>query len=326
MTLYITRSDDNRLTIRREDRPFTRASIYAGYAPDVMDRTQPIAQLEGTQEVTLTGLDPNRRLYFEIVEEGQPPLIIAERRVPLTGAVNFRDLGGYPTAGGRTTRWGRVYRADQLGRLTPEDLAYLNQLGIGLLCDLRGHGEADESPTLLTEAKRVHLAIMDDLVDPFRIRDQLMRGDTSGLDEALMVGSYQRMLDQFPDQFGAVLRHIADPANLPLVFHCTAGKDRTGITAMLLLAVLGVPEDIIMADFELTNIYTQARVALIRERLESGGINFDTLLPIFSASTAALQGAIAHLDTQYGGVLPYLRDAARLEDSVIAALRENLLV
>lgn len=326
MFLHVIRSENHTLTIQRVDRPFTQVAIYAGTDPDAIDRSQPIAQAVHTDTVPLNGFDSTRRYFFAVVEDDQRPVIVAERRLPLAGAINFRDLGGYATTDGFTTKWGQVYRSDGLGRLTPEDITYLERVGIRLICDLRSVGERREYPDLLESAELLHLPMLDIQVDPFKIRDQLTRGDATGLNEALMVDSYKRMLDQFAEKFGDVLRRAADPASLPLVFHCAAGKDRTGLAAMLLLSALDVPRETIMADFDLTNIYVQPRVQAIRQQIEANGIPFEPLIPIFSASRAALQNAMDYLDTHYGGAMPYLREQAKVQDATIAALRANLLV
>mgnify|MGYP001166128375 CR=1 FL=1 len=92
----------------------------------------------------ISGLDPDTRYYFEVVSDSGSKITISERRVSLEGSVNFRDLGGYETADGRRVKWGLVFRSDNLGRLTDRDVAFLQRMGIRLVCDFRTPAEAEK--------------------------------------------------------------------------------------------------------------------------------------------------------------------------------------
>jgi protein-tyrosine phosphatase len=142
--------------------------VFAGEDPDDIDSRRPAAEVTGKTEVHLTGLDPDRRYYFEVVPSDGPPTIISERRVPLVGGVNFRDLGGYQAVDGRRVRWGKVFRSDNLGRLTDRDVIFLQKMGIRKNCriDTRRSLTANPCgflfdtekvirPTPLTESKTV---------------------------------------------------------------------------------------------------------------------------------------------------------------------------
>lgn len=323
MTIIVNRQDDGTFTIRHKDEPFQDAMIYVGTSPDRID--QPVARASGTQEVAVKGLDGDRRYYFAVIREDGERLIVAERRLPLEGSLNFRDLGGYQTTDGRHIKWGRVYRSDALDRLTDGDLTYLNALGINLICDFRSDPEVSQRPTKLTARQHERHIIKDDLVTGFYIREKLESGDASDLNVELMKGSYRRLLDTFPHQFGAVLKRLADEDNLPALFHCTAGKDRTGLTAAMLLTLLGVPLGTIRTDYDLTNEFVKPFLDMVRSRVEAVGIAFEPLLGVFAAPLDLLDSALAYLDSEYGGIEAYLRKQAAIDDATIDALKANLL-
>jgi len=109
-------------------------AIYVGDSIQNIDRGSPAAMVSGETCARISGVDPDVRHYFEVVPEGGSGIIVAERRVPLRGAVNFRDLGGYKTSDGRSIKWDRIFRSDNLARLTDKDQDLLRKIGIKLVC------------------------------------------------------------------------------------------------------------------------------------------------------------------------------------------------
>ena len=162
------------------------------------------------------------RPYFLLDLDGRR-LVVAERTLPLAGGVNFRDLGGYRTADGRAVRWGRVYRAGSLAELTDDDVAYLGRLGLRLSCDLRSAEEVAHRPdrlppgaAVLARPIAVEVGRLRQMFTLFRLRHRI---------QELLLNAYMIMLDQNGPIYAAIIHMAADPANLPLVVHCTAGKD-----------------------------------------------------------------------------------------------------
>lgn len=170
------------------------------------------------------------------------------RLIALDGVHNFRDLGGYPTADGRTTRWGRLYRADGLFRLTTADVEALRPLGLRTVVDLRTHEELELRGRFPVEAHPVafhHIPVLDTTwAHPDEHIDDVAE---------FLCGKYQEMLTDAPHRFAEALDLLGAADALPAVFHCAVGKDRTGVTAMLVLGSLGVPREYIAADYELTS-------------------------------------------------------------------------
>jgi protein-tyrosine phosphatase len=301
--------------------------IAVSRSPDVLDEVEADIRLTGPGEAVIRGLDPSWRHYLHLTTGGSDGWVLAERLLPLCGAKNFRDLGGYPTASGRPVRWGRVYRSDTLSQLTASDLAYLDHIGVRIVVDYRGPHEIELAPSRVTAAhiKVVNLAVGDGSQERRLITDRIADGDLTEITVADMTAYYLLTLEGHAAEFGEVLRRAADPAQHALVFHCTAGKDRTGLAAALLLAALEVDEATILDDYELSNGYRAERRALIMRELRDRGVVPERFTPFFTASRDVLAGALAGLRERYGSIETYLEERAGVDADVIEALRASLL-
>ncbi|MEY2444594.1 MAG: protein-tyrosine phosphatase [Ilumatobacteraceae bacterium] len=243
------------------------------------------------------------------------------RLVALEAVHNFRDLGGYATADGRCTRWRTLFRADGLYRLTAADVVALEPLGLRTVIDLRSSPELDERGTFPVDAHPVvflHLPIID---------ATWATGDPVEYDrdEDFLIWAYQEMLTVGAPRFAAAFAALAQPDALPAVFHCAAGKDRTGLLAALLLGSLGVSHDDIVADYTLTVEGMQRfRVWAAREWPEW----FDRMATMPPAFTAALPEAMRHvieeLCAKHGSIRAYVRSIG-VSDATLATLESVLL-
>jgi protein-tyrosine phosphatase len=252
-----------------------------------------------------------------------------ERLVALDGAMNCRDLGGYATDDGRVTRWGCVYRSDGLDQLSVADLDVLTEIGIRLVFDFRMDSEVDAAPSRLPdhpELTRQRLPIGD--AGPGQSMLELVqRGEITEFTVEDVAATYEEILDEAAQQFGTVFTAAADSAKHPLLFHCTAGKDRTGLMAMLLLGALGVPDDVIVDDYELTTFYRSARrVEILRPQLEAAGVSVDAVLPFLTAQAPVMAATIAALRREHGSFERYLVEQARVPPEVIERAKAVLLV
>jgi protein-tyrosine phosphatase len=252
-----------------------------------------------------------------------------ERRVSLEGPVNFRDLGGYRTSDGRRVRWRRLYRSDCLSSLTVADLESLRLLGVRTVCDLRRDEERDENPSRVVGEEGIDLVplpIGGLSAETRTIATRMMRGEIEELSAARMGEIYLELLEEYPRVWREVVERAASEVSLPLVVHCTAGKDRTGVASALILAALGVEEADIVADYGLSHdLYSAALIARVRPRLEAKGVEFGKVENYFAASAGVMRATLAGIGDRYGGAERYLTERAGLAQARLDSLLEQLL-
>ncbi|MQY06641.1 tyrosine-protein phosphatase [Actinomadura macrotermitis] len=253
--------------------------------------------------------------------------------IPLDGAENIRDLGGLPLAGGGTVASGRLLRADALNRLSEADLERL--AGIRTVVDFRTPLEIETNgrDKLPAGAAYHDLPVGGGDLDVFY--EVIGSGDHDRQQEVFGGGRTERVLvDINRDfvavgseraQFAAAVRLAAEADRLPLLFHCTAGKDRTGWMAAIVLTVLGASREVIMADYLRSNDYHRKSYGRLLGYLgESGQMKDPELLrPLLEQRPAYLEAAFEEADRRYGSFDAFLRDGLGLDDAVLAALRAN---
>lgn len=238
------------------------------------------------------------------------------RHVEFEHLHNFRDLGGYRSADGRTVAWRTLYRADSLGKLRGADWEKFLELGIGTVIDLRYPWEI-EAKGRVPEVERFHYvnlsiehrpydqAEIDPGVDPWRY----------------LADRFAEVTEDGAEEIRQVLEHIAEAPG-PVVFHCTSGKDRTGLISVFVLTLLGVPEERILADFALTELATERLAADWR------AANPDRVMkwPSYGRAPAVIMELVlADLAGRYGSVQGYLKDRVELSDRTVERLRARLL-
>jgi protein-tyrosine phosphatase len=241
------------------------------------------------------------------------------RHIDLEGCFNFRDLGGYRAADGRAVRWRHLYRADGLQRLTPSDLAVLDDLGVVTVIDLRTPVELSERGRFDGSGRSVsfhHLPMIDVLPNP----DEY----PSWVEPQFVAARYAEMLDTGAESVRRVLEILADTQSYPAVFHCAAGKDRTGILAALVLGLLGVPDDEISSDYALSARAMSRMLDWLRhehpDRVEELDRRENAIL---SADPSVMAGLLAALRDEHGSLEGYA--AAIGADGSLEPLRANLL-
>ena len=257
-----------------------------------------------------------------------PPPSIGDRRLLLSGAVNFRDLGDYLTADLRRVKRGLVFRSDHLSRLTTGDQQILQHLQFKMVCDLRTLREQQRNPDLLPphgSIRLLSLPVQANGFDPATAIDRLKAGDVAWLDMDFFIELYRRYLDDFGPVWGKVLGLASSPHNLPLVFHCTGGKDRTGICAALLLKALGVQEESILFDHDLSNACNAERLQSIYAEFAALGIGPKKAAPYLQAPVEPLVAMLDHLKKTYGTIEDYLMMKAKLDRTTLMALQTGLL-
>lgn len=253
-----------------------------------------------------------------------------ERRLRLEGARNFRDLGGYETRDGHRVRWRTLFRSDALTRLTEEDADALRSMGIRRVFDLRTRTElerAGPSAHLRREAVETdgsgasaiehrHVPFFEELGGTRR------EAPAEGDPRPRMVASYSRMLERAGPSVSHVVAALAEEQPRA-VFHCTAGKDRTGLLAALILRALGVHDDTIVEDYALTRVYSPPQSEQRRRELsEQFGIEITP--EVMDAAPETMSQTLVEIDARYGSTEALLREYG-VTSAQLDGLREHLL-
>jgi protein-tyrosine phosphatase len=263
------------------------------------------------------------------------------RWLGLSGAPNARDVGGMPGAGGRSVRTGRVFRSEALGRLTDDDLARLADTGLRAVVDLRGDSEvaqlgADRLPPGVTADQ---LSILDGSMDLYRLMAELIGDRDAGQQrDRLGDGGAERFMARLyrwfvadagaRARFATLLTRLADGARLPLLYHCTAGKDRTGWATAILLEILGVDRATIVADYLASNEGARVATAATLAGLRRGHLMAEPelLVPLLEVREDYLAAAYEQVVRDFGDVDGFLTRGLGLTASTRAALADALLV
>ena len=241
--------------------------------------------------------------------------------VALEGGSNFRDLGGYRTAQGRTVRRGSVFRSAHLGTLTDADRLAIGRLGVRTVVDLRGVNEAAETPHRVeglgcrivgapiepSGGEKIRHAVADSSVNPF-------------LMVQLLTENYRDYPRRCAPGFRTLFATLSDGTHRPLVFHCTAGKDRTGFASALLLTLLGVPWETVMEDYLRTNDLWTGHIGRYPE------LDIDTRAAIVEARTPYLEAAFDVVRADYGSPEAFAEKALGLDAKARDRLKADLLV
>lgn len=237
-----------------------------------------------------------------------------DRSLRLSGASNFRDLGGYTGTGGRTVRWRRLFRSDHLAALTPDDAEVFHDLGVTRVFDLRGVAERAAVPYDLPGVTQYPLSIEPTVVQ--RMTDLLDAGEelTPEHTVELMQHTYRAFVNDNADRFRTLFEHLLANDD-PLVFHCTAGKDRTGFAAAMILLALDVDRAVVMQDYLLTNDFYRMPLPD-----EAGRVSPEVMQVLWRVQEAFLEASLRAVDQEHGGVDRYLA----LELGVGAAERARL--
>jgi protein-tyrosine phosphatase len=241
-----------------------------------------------------------------------------ERRIVLDGLYNLRDVGGYPTRDGKTTKWRTLLRSDSMHALTEESIAAVRALGLRTIVDLRREGEIAHEPNIFAtdgEIRYFNLPIFDDR-------------NVQSLDLAHRTHKalYESYVEHCRAQFRTILTTLTADDAAPALVHCKIGKDRTGVTIALLLGAAGVPDEVIAEDYAVSNGYLEPllsrwRAAIVAGRDDAELERWDTLV---QSPREAMLDLLGYLNERYGGVVPYLHTLDLNEDA-IARIRRALV-
>lgn len=258
---------------------------------------------------------------------------MSDQHIPLGGQANFRDLGGYETADGRSVKWGEVYRSGRLSKLSDEDVVRLGELGIRTVVNLLT--EADIAvygrDRLPAGARAISLPIDSDTATELanRANAALKSGDFSQIPPELNPQIHRLLVHDGQEKYGELLRLIADPAKRPLVFHCSHGVHRTGTGAAILLSALGVPWETVREDYLLSNVYRREEVqkrleqlrqmAAQKQGLDVGEVEMGNMEAFLVQDGSYIDATQDEILAEYGSLADYLKEIE------IESLQEELV-
>jgi protein-tyrosine phosphatase len=250
------------------------------------------------------------------------------RLIPITGSHNLRDMGGYRTVDGREVKWGTLYRSGVMAELTDSDHAEFRRLGIVVIYDLRANKERKRRPTEWHHGEKIEYYSRDYELSVGAL-DQLIQKGNLEADAFIEIihDAYRELPFEQADSYRELFRLLVS-GHVPLLFNCTAGKDRTGIAAALILTALGVPRATIDHDYSLTELVMEKLITVLLSDpryAPLAQLPREDYLPILRADPSYLAIAFHEIERRYDSVTGYLDAVLGVGAREIEALREVLL-
>lgn len=318
-------------------------------APAARRRRVSKADADGAHDLTYTA---EVRPYVWLQPKPGEGRWVAERVLPLEGGRNFRDLGGYATEDGRRVVWGKLYRSGTMAHFTEADYDYLRRLDIAVMCDLRSPEEREYEPT---QWQRISPALQYLAWEQPMVEARGRKGDDEGgptlrglmrqgpvtdpeLAREAFKHNYRHGAYDFKQQYTAVFDQLAD-GKAPLAFNCSAGKDRTGRIAALLLTALGVPRDVVVADYAMSDDVVDFEQAFTVPSADDGDGDskqspFRALMAqwspearavVLSSEPAFIEAMFEQIEKDYGSVTVFLERELGVDAAQRARLKELYL-
>lgn len=249
------------------------------------------------------------------------------RRLPFEGTPNFRDLGGYHTDDGRQVKWGYLFRSGQLSKLNADDQQQLHSLQLDLVCDFRRQEEQERDPSLLPEPgpTRVSLSISPGSNDSFFSEATEINVGRQEMFDFMVEINRDFALGQ-KLAYSSMFDYLVQRQPIRMLFHCAAGKDRTGFAAAIILLALGVSRERVMEDYLLTAEYFLPEKELSRlvEKYEMD-LPAEIMMPVLEVHPEYLQAALDAIDEQFESIDHYLEDVLGVDQGKRERLRSHYL-
>ncbi|MFB7449581.1 tyrosine-protein phosphatase [Streptomyces sp. NPDC056194] len=280
-----------------------------------------VARGAATGRAVVTGLPAADRQWFWFEADRGQGLRLADRLVKLSGTVNLRDAGGYRTENGQWVRMGEVYRSDALNHLTAEDQAKLQRLRIRTVLDLRMEDERAKDPDKVPAGADYVVADVFAGSGAFQSMPR-----TPAEAERMMIDAEKAMVsgDGGKKAYSQVLDAMGEDDERSVLFHCTAGKDRTGWSNAALLTALGVPRETVMADYLASNTYRKAANDALLGHLPPQ--QAAVYKPLLDVRAEYLNSGYDEVEATYGSFDRYLKDALGIDHRELKRLKKDLLV
>ncbi len=253
--------------------------------------------------------------------------LLADRLVPLQGAINFRELGGIKTTDGKKVKKNLLYRSDKLSLLTDTDLKKIENLKIKTVIDFRTDGETLKEPDNLPENLHINylnFPIGDNSWANGDFMKKIAKINPKAMD-SIMANLYKDMIIKYSDEYKKFFNEVKDPKSTPLVFHCTAGKDRTGVASALLLYILGVDKKTIEKEYELTNYYRKNNNKEYETMMISNGISEDVAKILMGVKAKYIKAVFEEINKEYGSLDNYFTNELSVDATDKKKLRDFYL-
>lgn len=291
-----------------------------------------IGKIKGKNEFVTEDFYKNKRCLFILKAENYHYEIVAERLIPLEGVHHFRDIGGYRSEDGRRVKWNMFYRADKLSGLTDNDIRYIKNMGIRTILDLRSKVEIKVSPDpKIKGIKYINLSAMKELEGNSGNLDMVSLFNSGVLDnidvESFMLNAYRNMVSNNL-ALKKLIECIENEESLPIIFHCSTGKDRTGLSSVIILSILGVSKKVIKEDYMASNFYRRsindAIVKKFKEKIKSEDkLNF--LKFMLEVKEELVDAFFEEINNKYGGMDNYLEKEYNLTRKKKKEIKNRLL-
>ncbi|GJM61840.1 tyrosine-protein phosphatase [Persicobacter diffluens] len=266
-----------------------------------------------------------KRAVFLAVS-GNDSLWVSERNLAVSGEPNFRDIGGIKTKDGRQVKWGAIYRCGELKNVDKKGWQKLSSLNIATKVDFRGSQEREESPDAFPAklgATEYNLWIDPGNMDEFKamLKDNSLTAEDGFQMLADMNRLFVREWAYRYKEYFQILKNTEEP----LVFHCTAGKDRTGLCSALTLYALGVDMETILDEYEMSNHYRHGKNEELIKRFAFTGVSQDLMRSMMGVRRDCLAAAFDQMAVEYGSVDQFMAEALEVSEEDIAALKDKYL-
>jgi protein-tyrosine phosphatase len=272
-------------------------------------------------------LAPNGQILYNFKDENNlifcDETQLGKRLIQLENSINIRDIGGYTGKDGRKIKWRKVIRSEELAHLSDRDVDYFGALRLKHVFDFRNKAKSERQVDRLPKTAQYHLL-------PVFSGAELKIDDFDftrpGTVDSFMRSVYQTQTESRAHCFAEVLKYLTEPSEFPILYHCTNGKDRTGFMTYLILSILGVPEDVILSDYTLTNLTFDESFKLLGNIMsEELGIENYHLWEFYGVKPQWLKQSMDYINTNFGNVETYLMEETDLRENDFEKIRNNLL-
>jgi len=249
------------------------------------------------------------------------------RLLPMDGAFNTRELGGYKTTDGKSVKWGMLFRSDKLSDLSENDQLYLQSLGIKRIVDFRSEAEKTEDPNIIPEGiNYIETPINVDGAMRSKI-EAVLKGETKKEIKSFLVDANKEFVTNYTSVYEDFLRGLIDEDG-PTLFHCTAGKDRAGFAAAITLIALGVSKEDVIEDYMKTNIFTKDKIDEMIDKIKLMSLyqaDAEILRPLIGVERIYIETAFKTAEEKYGSLENFIREGLNISDEEIQILRNKFV-